>query len=686
MGAEQPNVGRPVHGPAKLAPSASSRRSRFVDNVSVVVLTYNKPEMTAQCLQAIRRDPTELLREVVIVDNGSRPENVAPLRALVGERTRLIEVGANRFFGEGNNIGAETATGEYVVFLNNDAFVERGWLDEMARAMEEDERVAAVGPMLLYPDGRVQEVGALVLPNGDAVQVGKGAAWNADHYTDICEVDYCSAACLLVRKSDFLKVGGFSYQYEPAFYEDSDLCLKLWTSVGKVVVNPLARVVHVENQTTSDPSLGLYKIVELNREKFLGEWGEWLARRAVRETVLDPHRAPGPDRHHVSTPQLCSGPAASPARSARPIVAAVYTPYELVPGGGERFVFELLAHLSSSLGADRTGILTPHPYSAVRVHQIGREFGFDELVATPSNLDAVDPGSMELGIVVGNAIAPPIPAFARRNVYHCQFPFFVPDEYIAEHGPMLGGFDEIWVNSEFTRRYTLGIAGAYGLECPPVRIVHPPASWPGADPGIPWTQRRTILSVGRFFAEGHNKRQDVVIDVVRELVTRGRPVELALAGSVHTVAESRQRFAELVAMADGLPVRFHPNAGRRRLAELYASSSVLVHATGYGLDPIEHPERLEHFGIAPIEAASFGCIPVVYGEAGPAEVVAILGAGRTFHPIGECADQICDLLDHPDASSALSETVRSRSEIFSSEAFRKRVSEALVSLGVPGPW
>ena len=110
------------------------------------------------------------------MDNGSRLSKSRFASRIRGKDFILVEVGVNRFFGEGNNIGVDFAGGDYIVFLNNDAFVEPGWIEALADSMRSDPEVAAVGPMFLYPDGRVQEVGSMALPTGDVVQVGKGAS------------------------------------------------------------------------------------------------------------------------------------------------------------------------------------------------------------------------------------------------------------------------------------------------------------------------------------------------------------------------------------------------------------------------------------------------------------------------------------------------------------------------------
>ena len=183
----------------------------FSQNVSVIVLNYNQAATTVECLDALAAARSELVREIIVVDNGSTDAELFVLRRRHRRKDFvLVEVGVNRFFGEGNNIGVDFAQGDYIVFLNNDAFVQPGWIEALCSTMRDDPLVAAVGPMFLYPDGRVQEVGGVIVSTGDAVQIGKGAVWGPDHYDTPCLVDYCSAACLMMRRADFLKVGGFA--------------------------------------------------------------------------------------------------------------------------------------------------------------------------------------------------------------------------------------------------------------------------------------------------------------------------------------------------------------------------------------------------------------------------------------------------------------------------------------------
>ncbi len=163
----------------------------------------------------------------------------------------------------------------------------------------------------------------MAVPTGDVVQIGKGAVWGPDHYDTPCVVDYCSAACLLMRRADFLAVGGFGLEWEPAYYEDTDLCLKLWTQCGKVMVNPLARVVHIESKTTSDRRLQLHDISEINRARFVRKWGAVARERARSRTSTssDQPEPSAPPEFAGTDWTFPSRAATTPGRAIRPVLA-----------------------------------------------------------------------------------------------------------------------------------------------------------------------------------------------------------------------------------------------------------------------------------------------------------------------------------------------------------------------------
>jgi glycosyltransferase involved in cell wall biosynthesis len=115
---------------------------------------------------------------------------------------------------------------------------------------------------------------------------------------------------------------------------------------------------------------------------------------------------------------------------------------------------------------------------------------------------------------------------------------------------------------------------------------------------------------------------------------------------------------------------------------LYERSAILIHATGFGVDPEEFPEKLEHWGITPIEAASFGCIPVVYGRGGPKEVIDVLGCDTAFLTVDQCADVVASLLNDPAGAAELSAHIRDSSRAYSPESYRDAIIESLHELGV----
>ena len=243
---------------------------------SIVIPVYNKVELTRACLESIARTPTGIEYEVIVVDDCSSDRTADFLAACSGIVALRNDVNAG--FIDSCNRGADQARGEFVVFLNNDTTVTPGWLDALIEPFRNDADVGIVGARLVYPDGRLQEVGGIIFNDASGWNYGRDEKPDLPHYSFVSEADYVSGACLAIRRSDFADLGGFDTRYRPAYYEDTDLCFQVRERGKKVIVQPAATIVHHEGATSgTDESGGVKQYQAVNREKFREKWAEVLA-------------------------------------------------------------------------------------------------------------------------------------------------------------------------------------------------------------------------------------------------------------------------------------------------------------------------------------------------------------------------------------------------------------------------
>jgi len=235
---------------------------------SIVIPVLDNAALTHRCLESIIKETGGGTYEVIVVDNGSGEHTRQMLAGVTG--LRLIRNETNEGFVGACNQGAAAAKGEFVVFLNNDTIVLAHWLDALVRTFERDARIGAVGARLVYPTERLQEAGGIIWNDGHGWNYGRNEDPNAPAFGYVREVDYCSGACLAVRRSLFESLGGFDTRYSPAYYEDVDLAFRLREAGYRVLYQPASIVVHFEGATAgTDTGSGLKAYQVVNHQKFI---------------------------------------------------------------------------------------------------------------------------------------------------------------------------------------------------------------------------------------------------------------------------------------------------------------------------------------------------------------------------------------------------------------------------------
>ena len=247
--------------PAKLRSYLKPRR-----RISVVMVVYMTGDALEESVACVLADP--LVDEFVIVDNGSNGPDTARLRSLVDRDERVVLLGGhgNVGFAKGANMGARRATGDVLVFLNPDAFLQPGCIAELVRAIDERPTPCIVGGRVLNAD-RTEQRGARrgdITPMTALMSLSRltqkfpswrrfEVHWEHDQPPEqVCSVPTISGACFCMRRQDFDAVNGFDEGYF-LHVEDVDLCWRVRRQGVVVLFQPKAEVIHLGHTSQVSP-------------------------------------------------------------------------------------------------------------------------------------------------------------------------------------------------------------------------------------------------------------------------------------------------------------------------------------------------------------------------------------------------------------------------------------------------
>jgi GT2 family glycosyltransferase len=212
---------------------------------SVLIVEYATRELLPGCLSAL--EASTLSRddfEVIVVDNAS-PTPVAGLAERF-PRVRFLTSRKNLGFAGGNLLGLRYARGRHIALLNPDTVPAPDWLVEVLRPLDRPE-VGVVGSKLFHPaTSIVQHAGGILFDNGRSEHRGRGQR-DVGQYDEPCAVDYVCGAAIAVRRDVIDQVGFLSPAYFPAYYEETELCVRARRAGFQVVYAPRAVVEHHES-------------------------------------------------------------------------------------------------------------------------------------------------------------------------------------------------------------------------------------------------------------------------------------------------------------------------------------------------------------------------------------------------------------------------------------------------------
>lgn len=242
--------------------------------VSIIVLTYNNLELNKQCINSILRKTAYANYELIIVDNCSTDGTVEYLRTLEQEKysnVKIIFSDVNTGFAGGNNIGIKQSSGEYVLLLNNDTAVSRGWITSMVKHLEKNPKLGMCNPVT-NSIGNESQI-AVHYTNEQEMDRFAYVYTNSHMNMEYNDVDRLPLFATLIRRDMIQQIGLLDENYKVGMFEDDDYTEAAKKAGYTIVIAEDAFIHHVNNASFKKLDDEKYRqIFEENKAIYEKKW------------------------------------------------------------------------------------------------------------------------------------------------------------------------------------------------------------------------------------------------------------------------------------------------------------------------------------------------------------------------------------------------------------------------------
>jgi GT2 family glycosyltransferase/glycosyltransferase involved in cell wall biosynthesis len=249
--------------------------------ISVIMVMFNKLDLTIAALDSLRRNFAGPI-ELILADSGSTDESRHVERYVDG--TKIIRFSHNVGFLEACNAALGQVTGPVTLYLNNDILLQHGAVAAALRRLASAESIGAVGGKIIRTNGALQEAGCIIWRDGSTEGYLRDADPNISEANFVREVDFCSGVFLAVKTALLKELGGFDTQFKPAYFEETDLCIRIHQAGYKIIYDPAITVIHQE-YSSGDSAIANVMMAQ-NSPKFRLKNQQFLRTRYPRNADL----------------------------------------------------------------------------------------------------------------------------------------------------------------------------------------------------------------------------------------------------------------------------------------------------------------------------------------------------------------------------------------------------------------